>query len=319
MDKPLTEVYVLTGFLGSGKSTLLTHLIEFEKKRGRRIGVLMNELGQVSIDSSFVPANTPLQELLNGCVCCTIQGELTYKLYQMVDEYDLDCIYIEATGAAHPIEVLDACTHPSLVGQVKVKAIITVIDVKQWQDRQKMKASVKKLLEEQAKYADVLILNKMDSLVETDLQSLCENIRTFNLTALLLPATNADIDPSVLISSEHQGKGKHQQPESHVHHHLHLRTFTEVLEEPLDRIAFQEWLKSLPGRIYRGKGFVHLTESPGIFLFQYAYGEPMFIRYRIDRPYQPVLVLIGEDLDHERMKRELRELQNVPSINRYKY
>lgn len=65
----------------------------------------MNELGQVSIDSSFVPGNTPLQELLNGCICCTIQGELTYKLYQMVDEYDLDCIYIEATGAAHPIEV----------------------------------------------------------------------------------------------------------------------------------------------------------------------------------------------------------------------
>lgn len=68
MDKPLTEVYVLTGFLGSGKSTLLTHLIEFDKKRGRRIGVLMNELGKVSIDSFFVPENTPLQELLNGCI-----------------------------------------------------------------------------------------------------------------------------------------------------------------------------------------------------------------------------------------------------------
>lgn len=279
----------------------------------------MNELGQVSIDSSFVPENTPLTELLNGCICCSIQGELTYRLHQMVEEYHLDCIYIEATGAAHPIEVLDACTHPSLVGQVKIKAMITVIDVKQWQDRQAMKASVKKLLEEQVKYADVLILNKMDTIVETDLESVCETIRTFNSTAFVLPATHAKIDPSVLISSEHLEIGQHQQPESHVHHHLHLRTFTEVLEEPLDRILFQEWLKTLPGRIYRGKGFIHLTESPGIFLFQYAYGEPMFIRYRIDRPYEPVLVLIGEDLDHERMKRELRELQNIDSIQQYKY
>lgn len=319
VDKTLIEVYVLTGFLGSGKSTLLTRLIEYEKKRGRRIGVLMNELGQVSIDSSIVPANTPLQELLNGCICCTIQGELTSRLYQMVEEYKLDCIYIESTGVAHPIEILDACTHPSLVDKTKIKAIITVVDGTQWHDRHTMKASVRKLLEEQVKYTDVLLLNKMDLLVGTDVKSLCGNIRTFNSRALLIPTTNAEIDPSVLISSVHQEIDQHQQPKSHVHHHLHLRTFTEMLEEPLDRIAFQEWLKSIPGRIYRGKGFLHLTETTGIFLFQYAYGEPMFVQYQVDKPYQPVLVLIGEDLNHEQMKRDLKELQNVASVNRYRY
>ncbi|MBM4764719.1 hypothetical protein GNT69_20930 [Bacillus sp. B15-48] len=71
---------ILSGFLGSGKSTLLQDLIQFEKNRGRRIGVLMNELGEISIDSAVVPSDTPLKEMLNGCICCTIQGELSFQL-----------------------------------------------------------------------------------------------------------------------------------------------------------------------------------------------------------------------------------------------
>jgi G3E family GTPase len=316
MNEKRVDLYILTGFLGSGKSSLLSNLIRYEKEQGRRIGVLMNELGEVSIDSAFVPENTPLKELLNGCICCTIQGELSLKLYEMLNEYELDAIYIEATGAAHPMEVLDACTHPSLADRTEVRAIVTVVDAKQWQERSNTKNSVKKLLEEQVKYADVLVLNKIDTLPADNLEFVCQDIQGVNSSALLLPVRHAAVDPSLLISTQHKGTAHDDHTKSHVHHHLHLRTFTQELKEPLNRIAFEKWLKSVPGRVFRGKGFVHLTESPGIFLFQYAYGEPMFTRYQIDRPYQPILVLIGEDLDHERMTEELLQLQKASHSSR---
>jgi G3E family GTPase len=320
------DLYILSGFLGSGKSTLLRNLIQDERGKGNRIGVLMNELGEISIDSAFIPDDTPLEELLNGCICCTIQGELTNKLYQMLNEHELDTIFIEATGAAHPIEVLDACTHPSLVDKVVMKAIISVVDVKQWRERGTTKIPVRKLLEEQVKYGDIVLLNKIDRLNENEIEQVKKDITERNPKGLIVATTHADIQPELLHEHfEEQRKDRlckndpsdpsHDSNDdhsgAHVHHHLHLRTFTQKLDRPLDRIAFEKWLKTLPSRIYRGKGFVQLTETPGLFLFQYAYGEPMFTRFNIEKPYEPVLVLIGDEMDHEKMREELDQLQQA--------
>lgn len=271
----------------------------------------MNELGEVSIDSSFVPENTPVQEMLNGCICCSIQGELSSKLYQLLENYELDAIYIEATGAAHPMDVLDGCTHLSIIAGVKVKAIITVVDAKLWHNRSEMKPRLNKLIEEQAKYADVVVLNKIDTVVEDDFEQTSVSIREFNPGGLLLPVTNAAIDPLLVLSTKHNQSIFTEHTESHVDRHLHLRTFTQQLFRPLDRIVFEKWLKTLPGRVFRGKGFVQLNEAPGVFMFQYAYGEPMFTRCSLNKSYQPVIVLIGDELDHERIREQLLELQYI--------
>jgi G3E family GTPase len=313
------DLYILCGFLGSGKTTFLQNIIQMEKERGSRIGVLMNELGEISIDSAFVPKDTPLEELLNGCICCTIQGELTNRLYQMMTQNDLDTVYIEATGAAHPIEVLNACTHPSLVQMAEVKAIISVVDVKEWKERGTTKVLVRKLLEEQVKYGDVVLLNKKDKLNEYELEQVRQEIVVRNPKGLILSTSHAKISPHLLLNStkqdiqsnSHDAHHTENHSGAHVHHHLHLRTFTQKLEKPLDRIAFEKWLKSLPGHVFRGKGFLHLTETPGLFLFQYAYGEPMFTRFNIEKPYEPVLVLIGDEMDHEKMREELDQLQQA--------
>ena len=106
MDK--TEVYLLSGFLGSGKTTLLKNLLQEEKLARRKVAVLMNELGNVSIDSDAVDEDIPLKELLDGCICCTIQDKLEAQLQGLLVESKPEVIYIEATGAAHPVEVLDA-------------------------------------------------------------------------------------------------------------------------------------------------------------------------------------------------------------------
>ena len=75
-----TEIYILGGFLGSGKTTLLRNILQQEKEEGRKVAVLLNELGSVSIDSGLIDDNVPLKELVDGCICCTIQDKLEVQL-----------------------------------------------------------------------------------------------------------------------------------------------------------------------------------------------------------------------------------------------
>lgn len=118
-----TEIYILAGFLGSGKTTLLKQLLQDEKENGRKVAVLMNELGKVSIDSDAIDEDIPLKELLDGCICCTIQDKLEGQLQGLLTLEKPDVIYIEATGAAHPVEVLDAVLSPLLLTQLSLKVL----------------------------------------------------------------------------------------------------------------------------------------------------------------------------------------------------
>lgn len=118
------EINILSGFLGSGKTTLLQKILEKEQRGRKKVAVVMNEIGQVSIDSDSVPKNTPLKELLNGCVCCTLSDQLEVQISELLNQYDLDAIYIETTGIAHPIEVLDSCLSPLLAEKVRIHSLL---------------------------------------------------------------------------------------------------------------------------------------------------------------------------------------------------
>ncbi|MFC0471963.1 CobW family GTP-binding protein [Halalkalibacter kiskunsagensis] len=313
MDNKTVDIFILSGFLGSGKSTLLKELIQSEKRKGRRIGVLMNELGDVSIDSAIVPNNTPLKEMLNGCICCSIQGELSLQLNSLLIEHDLDVIYIEATGAAHPLEVVDACTHPTLASRVTIKAVITVVNAKQWYEN-KMSIKLNKLLIEQVKYADIILINKKDLVEKRILDSIKESIEEINKKAVISSVLFAKWNPSFLHTQDQQMEisnksVKKHNHESHVHNHLHLRTVSTPVSKPIDRIQFLQWLERVQGNLFRAKGFIYLKETPGLFLFNYAYGDPVFERYTFEKQYQPVLVFIGEGLDQSCIEQGLSKLQ----------
>ncbi|MCL7746562.1 CobW family GTP-binding protein [Halalkalibacter alkaliphilus] len=313
MNKQSVDIFILSGFLGSGKSTLLKELIQLERKKGRRIGVLMNELGEISIDSAIIPSDTPLKEMLNGCICCTIQGELSLQLNLLIEEHELDVIYIESTGAAHPIEVIDACTHPILASKVNVKAVITVVNAKQWYEK-KMSIKLKKFMVEQVKYADIVLINKKDQVEESVLSLIKESIKEINDQAIISIVSFAKWNPSFLdvkgqtqeVSSTKFVDDNHN---SHVHNHLHLRTVSFPVNQAIDRIQFLHWLERMKGQLFRAKGFIYLKETPGLFLFNYAYGEPVLERYALDKKYDPVLVFIGEDIDRVDLEKGLRKLQ----------
>jgi G3E family GTPase len=300
------EVYILSGFLGSGKTTLLTNILKLEKELDRKIAVVMNELGKVSIDSNAISSDTPLKELLNGCVCCTIQGQLEAHLQGLLYEHDLDAIYIETTGVAHPVEVLDACMSPLFADKLVVRSITTIVDANRWQDRHRFSIQMQKLLQEQVLHADVNLINKIDQLTEQQQASIVFEIQSMNPSAKCLLTQFANVSLKDLYhSSRTHRKQSHEQ--THVHRDLHIKTFVYTFIHPIDQVLFEEFLHQMPDTIYRIKGYITFTHSDFPFLFQYSYGLPLYMKEMIQ--YPNTLVFIGENLDHDWLEKELYTIE----------
>ncbi|MET1032439.1 CobW family GTP-binding protein, partial [Domibacillus tundrae] len=175
-----TELYIIGGFLGSGKTTLLLQLLEQEKKAGRKVAVLMNEIGAMSVDSALLGEDTAVRDMLNGCICCTIKDEIEVELLTLYKDHRPDVIYIETTGAAHPMEVLDACMSPVIAMQIDVKGILTLVDCARWMERNRLPIAHRKLMEDQARWSDVVALTKTDLVTEEALAEIKQDIRSLN-------------------------------------------------------------------------------------------------------------------------------------------
>ncbi|MFC7442604.1 CobW family GTP-binding protein [Laceyella putida] len=310
MKTTSTEIYILSGFLGSGKTTLLTRLLAREKERGRKAAVLMNELGNLSVDSRILPQDTPLKELLNGCICCTIQAQLTQQLTSLCQQYAPDVIYIEATGAAHPVEVLEACVTPLLAKQLKTCKIVTTVDLPRWRDRDRLSIRLKRLLEEQVRFSDFLVINKASEVAEEEKAALLSDLAQCNEQAERVVTDFARFDLSLLYDQtgrqiSFRQTEAHQQ--AHAADHLHVRTFAYTWDGPIDRAKFAEWLRATPDTLYRAKGYMRFLDNPRqTFLFQYAYGMPIFTEEPF--PYPFTVVFIGEALPEAEWKEQLAKL-----------
>lgn len=301
-----TEVYILGGFLGSGKTTLLRNILQQEREAGRKVAVLLNELGSISVESGLIGDDVPLKELVDGCICCTIQDKLEVQLHELLLDYTLDAIYIETTGAAHPVEVLDGIMSPLFAEKLTYKGIITVVDLLRWRDREQLSPQVRQLLVEQVYHADFLVLNKKDLVTEMEAAQLTFSIQALNAKALCLLTEQADVSITSLQQVQRHEKERHQEGERH--HHLHLQAMVYRFEGSVVKVDFENWLRHLPDTIYRMKGYVSFTHSQYPYLFQYSYGMPMYMNEMIKVPLN--LVIIGEQVDEQQLLIQLKDLEN---------
>jgi G3E family GTPase len=304
------EVFILSGFLGSGKTTLLKNLLLQEKELNRKVAVVMNELGKVSIDSQAVTDDIPLKELLNGCVCCTIQGQLEVHLQTLIQSHTIDSIYIETTGVAHPIEVLDACLSPLFAEKLFVQSIITTIDANLWMEKETLSIRLQKLLQEQVKHADVLLINKVDQLSDREQSQIVFDIQAINPKAKALLTQYSRVNLSDVSLSRPQVVGSHER--THVEKDLHVKTYVHQFSVPIDLDIFEKWLKEMPDTIYRIKGYLRFTYSQNTYLFQYSYGMPIYMKAEMDYPM--TVVFIGEELQTNWMKSEMERIEVLSTI-----
>ena len=198
-------VTVLTGFLGSGKTTLLNHILTSTEHK-MKFAVIENEFGEVGIDENILVENSEetIIEVMNGCICCTVRGDLTVALDNIYDRIkDFDGVLIETTGLADPAPVAQTFfVDDKVVERYKLDGIITVVDAKhiiQHLDDEKPE-DVENESVEQIAFADRIMLNKIDLANEEQLQLVESRIKSINNFAPIFRTQNSLIEPKELIN-----------------------------------------------------------------------------------------------------------------------
>ncbi len=306
-------VTVLTGYLGAGKTTLLNRILT--ENHGKRYAVIVNEFGEIGIDNDLVVgADEEVFEMNNGCVCCTVRGDLIRIMDGLVKRRGkFDAIIVETTGLADPAPVAQTFFVDQDVGDAaRLDAVVTVADAKWLSERLKDAPEAKN----QVAFADVILLNKADLVSEGDLARVEGEIRAINPYAKLHRTTNCDVPIDAVLGRNAFDLGRilDLEPdfleEGHHHHHDDdMQSFSARIDGPVDPEKFMPWISNLTTiqgpDILRCKGIVSFPDEPRRFVFQ---GVHMILdgdlqaEWKAGEDRSSRVVFIGRKLDAEAIK-----------------
>ncbi len=313
-------VTVLTGYLGAGKTTLLNRILS--EPHGKKYAVIVNEFGEIGIDNDLVVnADEEVFEMNNGCICCTVRGDLVRIIDGLMRRKGkFDAIIVETTGLADPAPVAQTFFMDENVGaKAKLDAVVTVADAKWLKDRLKDAPEAKN----QIAFADVILINKTDLVTPGELDEIEARIRAINPYAKLHRTQRAqialdqvlgrnafdldrilDIEPEFLTADEHDHDHDHDHHHDHGHHHggadhhhhggglkhYHdedMQSVSLSSDKPLDPDKFFPWVQDLVAidgpSILRSKGILSFKNDPERFVFQ---GVHMILDGDHQRPWK---------------------------------
>ena len=335
-------VTILTGFLGAGKTTLLNHILS--NQQGVKTAVLVNEFGEIGIDNDLIVATgEDMVELSNGCICCSINGELLEAVYRILERPDpVDYLVVETTGLADPLPVAMTFLGSDLRDATRLDSIITLVDAENFSD-ELLEGEVARA---QIVYSDMLLLNKCDLVAEERLAALESQLREIKTDARILRSVKGEVPLPLLLSvglfesdkivaqqqlsaepdhsscDHDHGHCEHEHEHHNHDHHKHdhaddpdhaaIEGFTSLSfasEGPFALRKFQNFLDNqLPAEVFRAKGILWFNESERRHVFHLA-GK----RFSIDDSDWPEgsgrknqIVLIGKNLDHAQLRKQLQ-------------
>ena len=322
-------VTVLTGFLGSGKTTLLNHILSSMDHK-MKFAVIENEFGDVGIDENILVESSEetIIEVMNGCICCTVRGDLTEALDNMYDRIkDFDGVLIETTGLADPAPVAQTFfVDDKIVERYKLDGIITVVDAKhiiQHLDDEKPE-DIENESVEQLAFADRIMLNKIDLVDEEGLKIVETRIKSINNHAPIFRTENSLIDPKELINigSFDLDRTLEMDPEfldtDAEHEHDQRVTSTSArFEGDLNVNKLERWIGTLmrdKGEdLFRYKGVLSVKGMDEKFVFQGVhmlfsgdYSKEIGL-WKEGETRECRFVFIGRDLDHKALQDGLME------------
>jgi G3E family GTPase len=314
-------VTVLTGYLGAGKTTLLNRILS--EPHGQKFAVIVNEFGEIGIDNDLVVnADEEVFEMNNGCICCTVRGDLVRIIDGLMRRKGkFDAIIVETTGLADPAPVAQTFFMDENVGaKTRLDAVVTVADSKWLKDRLKDAPEAKN----QIAFADVILLNKTDLVSPDELRDVEARIRAINPYAKLHRTQRGNVDinevlgqnafdldrilniePQFLEADEHEHTHDHDHHHDHGHHHDHdhhhhgesrglkhyhdedMQSVSLRSDKPLNPEKFFPWVQELVAtegpNILRSKGILLFKDDPERFVFQ---GVHMILDGDHQRPWR---------------------------------
>jgi G3E family GTPase len=289
---PRTPITLITGPLGSGKTTLLRHILAVEPGK---IAIVMNEFGEIAIDTKVIEGkNVRIAELGGGCVCCSLLGEFEAAVNEIIEKITPERIVVETTGLAEP-EALMFNIQEALP-QCRLDGVVSVIDADMFIRFPELGHTTRLQIEG----ADMLLLNKIDLVESVQIEPLETKLRGNNPTAAIVRTERCRIDQELLFGI---GRERRIAPPEH-RHHSEFESFVFTSSKIFSRDCVESFVNGLPASVVRAKGFICFAD--GTQLFNFVAGRWELEAFESDRTE---LVFIGRNIvvEKEMILRALNE------------